>query len=237
MLARLTELLKDRRVLAGIGAAVALFAGLTLAFVVSRDHGPAAPPPASQGGLVVQTGRDDDIKLDAKRPLRCFVGGKFVGEVPLDECAKQNGVATGALDVGLDPSGALAASNGASADITPLPPQPVATAASPPAGTTPTGETPPQLQIAPVSTPIHGPVGACWRRVDADWRQLPAELSLNACVQALYAGHCQVGGATYGRWIDQTLRAVPGRIEVSADNRNFRVLVEQTPSCSIPPIG
>jgi hypothetical protein len=134
--------LQDRRVILAGGAALALLAGLAVAVLIGRGQsGPDAPPPASQGGLVVQTGRDDDIKLDPQRPLRCFVGGKFVGELPLGECARRNGVATGALDVGLDPSGALAAANGASGDITPLPtaPQtvtPLAPAADavPPAG-------------------------------------------------------------------------------------------------------
>src|SRR5438876_11586678 len=118
------EPLKDRRIQVAAGAGLALAAGLVVALAVGgrQSH---APPPASQAGLVVETGRDDDVKLDPKRPLRCFVNGQFVGEVPLEECAKKNGVATGALDVGIDPSGALAASGGAPADITPLPPQPV----------------------------------------------------------------------------------------------------------------
>ena len=120
---------KDRRVLALAGMAVALLAGLIIAFVlVRRPNANSEAPPASQGGLVVQTGRDDDAKLDPMRPLRCFVNGQFVGELPLSDCAKRNGVATGALDVGLDPSGALAAANGPSSQITPLPPQAVAPA-------------------------------------------------------------------------------------------------------------
>ncbi|HEX7760640.1 MAG TPA: hypothetical protein VF459_14125, partial [Caulobacteraceae bacterium] len=126
MASPLTDLLKDRRILLGGGAVLALGAGLAIAFsMVGRGPAATDAPPASQGGLVVQTGRDDDTKLDPKRPLRCFVGGQFVGELPLDECAKRNGVATGALDVGVDSSGALAAANGSSSDITPLPPQPV----------------------------------------------------------------------------------------------------------------
>src|SRR6185437_52804 len=84
-------------------------------------HKPAEPPPASQGGLTVVSGRDDDTKLDPKRPLRCFVGGQFVGELPLAVCAQRNGVATGALDVGLDQAGALAATNGVNSTLTPLP--------------------------------------------------------------------------------------------------------------------
>jgi hypothetical protein len=122
------SVLQDRRVVLAGGAALALLAGLAIAVLIGRGQtGSDSPPPASRGGLVVQTGRDDDIKLDPQRPLRCFVGGRFVGELPLGECARRNGVATGALDVGLDPSGALAAANGASSEITPLPvtPQPV----------------------------------------------------------------------------------------------------------------
>jgi len=120
------NLFQDRRAVLAGGAALALLAGLAVAILVGMRGGAGAgqAPPASQGGLVVQAGRDDDIKLDPKRPLRCFVAGKFVGELPLGDCARRNGVATGALDVGLDPSGALAAANGASADITPLPPAP-----------------------------------------------------------------------------------------------------------------
>jgi hypothetical protein len=63
-------------------------------------------------------------------------------------------------------------------------------------------------------------------------------MTLNACVQALFAGRCEKpGAATYGRWMQQTLRLVPGRVEVSADNRSFRPLTEQGAGCAIPPIG
>src|SRR5580658_2726195 len=118
-------ILSDRRVIAFGGGAVALAAGLAIAwFIVTHSHKPAEPPPASQGGLTVVSGRDDDAKLDPKRPLRCFVGGQFVGELPLAVCAQRNGVATGALDVGLDQAGALAASNGVNSSLTPLPQQP-----------------------------------------------------------------------------------------------------------------
>src|SRR4051794_38505918 len=98
----LPALLQDRRVLLGLGAALALALGMGAAVLMSLDRAPAQAPPASQGGLVVQTGRDDNVTLDQKRPLRCFVDGKFVGELTLDECAKRNGVASGALDVGVD---------------------------------------------------------------------------------------------------------------------------------------
>ncbi len=240
MASSLPDLLKDRRILLGGGAVLALGAGLAIAYaLVGHGPGVAAAPPASQGGLVVQTGRDDDTKLDPKRPLRCFVGGQFVGELPLDECAKKNGVATGALDVGVDSSGALAAANGSTSDITPLPPQPVTPLTTIPAAAPAPGvNLPPPGEVLTTPTAARTPTGACWRRAGPNWQKLPTDLTLNACVQALYAGHCErQGGATYGRWVDQTLRSVPGRIEVSGDNHDFRTLADQGSGCSVPAIG
>ncbi|HEY9216806.1 MAG TPA: hypothetical protein VIO94_02065, partial [Phenylobacterium sp.] len=66
------------------------------------------------------------------------------------------------------------------------------------------------------------------------WRKLPAEMPLGACVQTLFAGRCErAGSAAYGRWGQQTLRLVPGRVEISADNRSFRILADQGAGCSI----
>ncbi|MBV9995140.1 MAG: hypothetical protein JO127_07995 [Caulobacteraceae bacterium] len=228
------DLLKDRRVVLGVGALAALAAGLVIAWIfLRRDHGPSEPPPASQGGLVVESGRDDDLKLDPKRPLRCFVGGQFVGELPLVQCAQRNGVATGALDVGVDESGALAASNGVGAGVvTPLPPQnsqPVTIEPLPGAASNAIGAAGPTAE-AP------GPAADCWRYVPGGWRQLPVPLSLGACVQALYAGRCQAGGqALYGRWDGQTLRLTDGRVEVSADNQSFHSLADPWPGCARGP--
>ncbi|HEY5107360.1 MAG TPA: hypothetical protein VII73_11415 [Caulobacteraceae bacterium] len=228
------NILKDRRFVIAVGAALALAAGLAVAaLMVARAAGPSAPPPASQAGLVVQTGRDDDVKLDPGRPLRCFVGGQFAGELALGECARRNGVATGALDVGLDPSGALAASSGVSSDITPLPPQAVTSLVSPAAS-------PDAVAQAPFSTPglpnaAHPPAG-CLAYGPGGWVKVSAGGSLGACVQALYAGRCErPGAAAYGRWADRTLRLTAGRVEISSDNRNFHTLVEQGPDCDLPP--
>jgi hypothetical protein len=213
-----------------IGGAVALLAGLTIATVlVSRNRGETPPPaPASQGGLVIEAADAEDGKLDSAKPLRCFVSGQFVGELTLAECAQRNGVATGALDVGVDETGHLAAADQAGTVLTPLPPpEAVApTAVAPSAASTPAASTTP------------APAGPCWRYAEGGWRKLPADLSLNACVQALFAGQCErPGGATYGRWMQQTLRLAPGKVEVSGDNRSFRLLAEQGAGCAIPPIG
>ena len=209
------SIFKDRRVITVVGTGAALALGLLLAAVLMAKHAaPGEAPPASQGGLVVQTGRDDDIKLDPQRPLRCFVGGRFVGELPLSVCAQKNGVATGALDVGLDPSGALAASNAGAAQLTPLP--------------APT----PDIAAEVADTPAPAARGACWAYGDATWNRLPGEMSLNACVKALYAGQCTRNGVVaYGRWADRTLRLIQGRVEISPDNRNFRLLVDQSADC------
>jgi len=229
--------LSDRRVILGLGGLAALAAGLLLAWVfLIRDHAPTEAPPASQGGLVVQTGRDDDLKLDPKRPLRCFVNGQFVGELPLAVCAQRNGVTTGALDVGLDPSGSLAASNGVGADITPLPPQP----RQPVVVEAPAGNTiaPGPASAAPAAAQ-GADVAQCWRFVlPGGWRPTAAPMTQSGCLQALFSGRCQENLApAYGRWGDQTLRLVDGRIEASPDSRDFHTIVDPWQGCqSSPPM-
>lgn len=225
------ELLKDRRIVLAGGAALALIAGLGIAIaLVSGKDKQTEPPPASRAGLIVETGRADDTKLDPARPLRCFVGGQFVGETTLAECAKKNGVATGALDVGVDETGALAAADQAGMVLTPLPP--TVDAEPMPAPSTP-GPAP-----APSATAVSAPLAACWRYAGNEWRRLPGDITLNACAQTLFAGRCEKsGGATYGRWGEETLRLVPGRVEASLDNRSFHTVIDQGPNCSIPVAG
>lgn len=225
------DFLKDRRIIIGGGATLALLAGLGIAVALMSGHDkkPAEEPPASRGGLIVETGRDDDSKLDPARPLRCFVGGTFVGEITLAECAKKNGVATGALDVGVDETGALAAADQAGTVLTPLPPAP--TVSAPPAATPSNPATP----STPASASNNTPLAACWRYAGNEWRRLPGDITLNACAQQLFGGRCErSGGATYGRWGEETLRLVPGRVEISSDNRSFHTAFDQGPNCSIP---
>src|ERR1700685_1098020 len=107
------ESVQPRRLWLPLGGGVAVVGvSLAAAFLI-LIHGPraAAPPPASTGGLVVQTQLDQQAKLDPQKPLRCFVNGQLVGEKTLADCARQNGVATEALDVGVDQTGQLAAAN------------------------------------------------------------------------------------------------------------------------------
>lgn len=198
------------------GGAAALVAGLAIAWMLTASHRgePTPPPPASKGGLVIDPSAQPEAKVAATRSLRCFVAGQFVGEFTLAECAKRNGVATDALDVGVDASGALAAAQQGGAVVTPLPPkEPVAAA--------------PVAEAAPT-----GPAGACWR-YDGAWRRLPNDMTLTACVQTLFAGRCEKPGqALYGRWAQQTLRLVPGRVEISADNHSFRTYSDLSGSCA-----
>lgn len=231
------DFLKDRRIIVfGGGAALALLAGLgvAVALLAGHDQKPSEAPPASRAGLIVETGRDDDTKLDPARPLRCFVGGAFVGEITLAECAKKNGVATGALDVGVDETGALAAADQAGTVLTPLPPP---TVEAPAAGSAANGAA---SSAAPASTSAsaNAPLAPCWRYAGGEWRRLPGEITLTACAQQLFGGRCEkAGGATYGRWGEETLRLAPGRVEISSDNRTFRTAFEQGPNCSIPNAG
>lgn len=223
----LKDLLKDRRVVIVAGVAAALSLGLIIALSsIARNPKSEDPPPASRGGLVVEMGREDDAKIDPTRELRCFVGGQFVGMSSLADCAKRNGVATGALDVGIDVTGELAATGEAGTVLTPLPP-PVEAAPAPAPIVVPAAPGPAQPRRA---------AAVCWRYADSSWSRM-SEMSLNACVQALFEGKCErPGGATYGRWGEQTLRLVPGRVEQSSDDRSFRPLVEQGTNCALPPL-
>jgi hypothetical protein len=170
--------------------------------------------------LVIDPTAAPDAVVAPTKSLRCFVAGRFVGEFTLLECARRNGVATDALDVGVDPTGALAASHEGGSLVTPLPPTETAKPPLPPRAVTPVVQ-----------------FGACWR-YDGGWRKLPSDMTLGACTQALFANRCEkAGGASYGRWAQQTLRLVPGRVEISGDNRTFRTLADQGPGCSLPAAG
>ena len=223
-----------------LGGALALLAGLLIAWVLaSAGQGEkSAPPPASQAGLVIESGEETG-RIDPAKPLRCFVQGQFAGELTLAECARRNGVATDALDVGVDETGALAAAQEAGVNLTPLPP--VETPApqvveGAPATEAPAAPQAPAAKAAP--TPQAGPAAACWRRERGRWTRLPGDIDLNSCVQQLFAGRCErAGAADYGRWGDQTLRLVTGRVEASNDNKSFHTLVNQGSNCAIPPLG
>jgi hypothetical protein len=219
---------KDQRVVIGLGAAVALLAAVTLGLVVTKKAKNAAPPPASQGGLQVSV--NEAPALDSTKQLRCFVDGQFVGMATLAQCAKKNGVSAQSLDVGLDESGAVTAAPTASLAPPPaLPPTDVAP--SPEAGAT----APVEASSAPAAG--EGATAVCLRFANDEWTRQAEEVSLNSCVQSLFAGRCvHPGDAAYGRWGETTLRLVPGRVEQSPDNNRFRVLVRQNPDCDIPPI-
>lgn len=217
---------RDNRFLIAIGAGVAVVIALILALVFSggRDRNPE-PPPAAQGGLTVNVA--EAPALDATRELRCYVAGQFVGMATLADCASRNGLATDALDVGIDETGALVAAPTAS--FAPPP-------AEPPVELTETPAPAPVDSAEPVQpTPQPVAVGQCLRHTGSEWRMLSSSMSLNACVQALYSGTCvRPGDAQYGRWGDTTLRLVPRRVEQSADNNRFRTLAEQDRSCQFP---
>ena len=216
---------QDNRILIAIGAGLAIVAAVVIALILSagRDRNPA-PPPAAQGGLTVAVA--DAPELNTTRELRCYVDGQFVGMATLADCARRNGVATDALDVGVDETGALVALPAAPVIEPPLE---VAATDPQPSATTPEPVGPDQPQVQAAS-------GAqCLRHTGSDWRALSSNMSLNACVQALYSGTCvRPGDALYGRWGNTTLRLVPRRVEQSPDNNRFRTLVEQDRSCQFP---
>lgn len=216
---------QDNRLLIAIGAGLAIVAAVVLALVFSSGRRPDGPPPAAQGGLTVDVA--DAPELNTTRELRCFVNGQFIGMATLSDCARRNGLATDALDVGIDETGALAAAPTAAFAPPPsLPPVELTEVEKPVLSEEPT-QPQPTVQAASGS--------ACLRHTGSDWRSLSSNMSLNACVQALYAGTCvRPGEALYGRWGETTLRLVPRRVEQSPDNNRFRTLVEQDRGCQFP---
>lgn len=217
-------------ILGGLGA---LLAGGAIAWaLVGGDRGATPPPPAAEAGLVIDSSGVEDGRLDTGKPLRCFVQGQFVGELSLSDCARRNGVATDALDVGLDETGALAAAQQAGAQLVPLPPA----EEGEPSGAEDSALPPAQTEGDEQAD--GAPAGTCWRHGGGRWRRVPEAGDLDACVQTLFAGRCErPGGAIYGRFGTQTLRLVAGKVEVSDDNRSFRTLAPQAPDCSLPPVG
>ncbi|HZV84664.1 MAG TPA: hypothetical protein VFF48_06730 [Brevundimonas sp.] len=215
---------QDNRLLIAIGAGLAVIAAVVLALLFSSGRGGNdAPPPAAQGGLTIDV--SDAPELNTSRELRCFVDGQYIGLATLSDCARRNGVATNALDVGLDETGALAAAPTAAFSPPPTLPPVELTEAEPPV----TVVQPAQPTVQPASG------SPCLRHIGPDWRSISGNMSLNACVQALYAGTCvRPGEAQYGRWGETTLRLVPRRVEQSSDNTRFRTLVEQDRGCQFP---
>ena len=180
---------RDNRILIAIGAGLAVVAAVVIALLFSagRERDPA-PPPAAQGGLTVDVA--DAPELNTTRELRCYVDGQFVGMATLADCARRNGLATDALDVGVDETGALVALPAAPVIE---PPVDLAATAPQPGPVAQPGQPEPQPQAQAAGA-------QCLRHTGSDWRAVSSNMSLNACVQALYSGTCvRPGDALYGR--------------------------------------
>lgn len=227
---------------AGALAVGAVGAGLAFA-ILHHDKASNEPPPASQTGLIIDVKQGSEIKRDPSQEYRCFKDGQYVGMATLDQCAQKNGVVSGALDVGIDQTGALAAADQFGTVLAPLPPPAALNAPVAPTKPAPAAPQPAPPPVTPsIAAPIgpvaaipivRGPASSC-QRYDHGWTSL-GEMPLNTCLQLLYAGHCErPGGALYGRWGDQSLRLVPGKVEQSRDDRTFHTLVEQGVGCTIP---
>ena len=225
---------KDNRTIIAIGVGLAILAAVLLALVFSGGREPStstATEDPEPGGLRVDVG--DAPALEPTRQLRCFVDGQFVGMATLSDCAQRNGLATDALDVGLDETGALAAAPTASFAPPPALPSETADAGLGAPYETPAIEKPLPQPQQPRAERVSG--APCLRFSGSDWRQISNDMSLGQCVQSLYAGTClRPGDAQYGRHGNLTLRLVPRRVEQSNDNNRFRILAEQDRNCQFP---
>lgn len=225
--------------LISLGVVVVLIA--VAAFLLFRPDRPtqtaSTATTGSGGGLQVDVSQAPTDAIQADQPLRCFVDGRFVGLLTLAECARRNGVEPGALDVGVDESGALAAAT--DTQLEPLPPalnEQVQTAQLE-ATRDLSPNLPPLEPPAPRPPEPRRATGPCWRDAGGgNWVRVADDVSLAACTAALFDGQCvvQPGAALYGRWAEETLRLVPGRVEAGGSGGRFRTLAEQAPgSCSV----
>jgi hypothetical protein len=229
------KLLQDRRALAALIVGVVVLIGLGGLAGLLRPHHGSDSDTAAPGSNELQVVMGKAPKVEADTSVRCFVKGQFVGMETAADCAQKNGVAPGALDVGLDQSGAIAAGGG----DTHL--QPLASAKpddqdaddKPDAADTGAGDNDGDSRsyagMAPADCKAYAPGG---------WRTAGQGVSLDACVHTLFDGRCPAPGqVVYGHWGALTLRASPGRIDVARNNRDFTPLAPQYPAdCSIPPI-
>ena len=221
----------NRNIIIAVGVGLAVVAAVVLALLFSGGSQPASTAPETEAGALT-VDLTDAQPLEPTRELRCYVAGQFIGMATLSTCAQRNGLATDALDVGVDETGALVAAPTASLAPPPaLPPMEMTEVA-------PLPTTEPVDPSTPVETPVSQPVpsgNACLRHTGSEWRSQGAGMSLNACVRMLYAGTCvRPGEALYGRWGEVTLRLVPRRVEQSNDNSRFRALVDQDRNCQFP---
>ena len=217
--------LQDRRVIAALGGVIVLLLAILIGVFVLRSHKKDEVVPTASGGLQIEQGQADN-RGSVGKPVRCFVNGQFTGMETVGDCARKNGVASQALDVGLDPAtGAVTNPSGS------LAPPPAAPAA-PVASSAPSQEA--DADEGGSQQPA-GPAGECLRYNGDGWRAAGTGVTVGQCVRTLYEGRCaRPGEAVYGRWGQQTLRLIPGRVEMSGDNRNFHPLMQQGADCSLP---
>jgi hypothetical protein len=218
---------------------VALLLGASLAVAgCHRAKAPDAPP----AGPLLKVEMGTSTKLDPESALRCFVHGQFVGMQTPAQCAEKNGVQAGALDVGLDQSGSLAAGAG-DAHLAPI--ANTVDDNSPSEADAGDGARPPSPPISPAPSPsvptalpADGATGDCLRYIRGAWQAAGDGVPLGVCVHTLFAGRCVGPGQTlYGRWGRETVRLMPGRVEMSDNNHDFHPLVAQSASdCSLPPL-
>jgi len=175
------------------GGFLALLAAIGLAIFINSKNKPDAPKEADP---TLNINLSDPKPLDAKKTLRCFVNGQFVGQLTLKDCAEKNGVAAQSLDVGLDESGNLAAAPTAS--LTPPPATPIMA----PKPVTPTTTYPDQNEATeqvPEIKPSMGPTAVCMRYSGNQWNRLAESINLGQCISILYDGRCEKPGSA-GLW-------------------------------------
>lgn len=198
------------------GGVVLLLAILVGVFMARSPKAPKAGAEANVAAARLQIDQGKDDKPNPAVPLRCFVGGQFVGQFTLADCARKNGLSAQALDVGLDPATGQVA---AAATDSPMNLRPL----------TPDRSPQPLRSASPED--VAAASGECMRYAGDAWRTVAPNVTAQQCMRSLFENRCaRAGEAVYGRWNGQVLRLVPGKVEISSDNRSFRTMMMQDSS-------
>ncbi len=201
------DFLKDRRIALVLGgAAVALLAGLAIAWTLISSHrGEAsAPPPASRGGLVIDSSDIADARMDPHQAAALLRGRTACGRTDTRRMRQakrrldrrpgrrrrpdRRPGRRGPRRRHADAAGAASGRRFGGA------------AAGSPAGAGRRRPAADRQRIGGRLLALRGRAVAQAAQRHGPWR----------CAQTLFAGRCErAGEAAYGRWQQQTLRLVP----------------------------
>jgi hypothetical protein len=218
---------RRRRSAAPLMVGLFLIAALGAGAYVLWRHPPAFAKFASAEGVAAPSRKPALAATAAARPLPCYVDGHSVGDLPLNDCAGRNGVATGQLEAGLDGQPVKAAAS----PIAPVrePAHARHVAENPRPADLPEGDLAAQLasQVAPPASPSSPQVGPSLQPPDVDQSM--------ATVRAFYEALSDDDGTRAASLVEPTKRGA-GPLSAQHITRFYSSLRQPLKLTSIYPL-